>query len=154
MSNPADRGKDAEGYVKSALSTCARTDLAWYRLPDARSGSRAPTLADFLIHAQGRMMLLEVKEVKHDFRLPHKNFDTDKIARMHRYKLSGALTYVLVRFMPSDVWRLAELSFFLQKEGGSWDMREFTPGPLKQFINIGKHASEKLILCESLTTPT
>lgn len=145
-SDVGERGKWAEKEVSKALSTCARTDLAFHRMPDARAGSMKATLADFLLLVRGTMILLEVKEVNHSFRIPHGNFDKDKVARMRRFQLAGARSIVVMYFKPEDKWRCAPLDFFLTREGGSWDMRPFELQPLSNIINVGTHPSHRLIL--------
>lgn len=129
------RGKSAEKLVSDRLEVlCKKADTAFYRLPDARAGSLKATLADFLIMQRSVMTLLEVKEVDHPYRLPHKNFAVDKVSRMRRFRMAGAKTWVLVHFTPTGKWRAAELEFFLTREGGSWDMRQFLETTLEQAL--------------------
>ena len=147
MANHADRGKDAEEQVEKVLNLLVkRADTAFYRLPDARSGSRKPTLADYLMVHKGLMFLLEIKEVEHDYRLPHGNFDKDQVARMQRFKLAGAQTHVLTYHSKIDKWRSIELEFFRTRTGGSWDLREFPLQDLSEILKEGETYTSVLVV--------
>lgn len=127
-----DRGKSAEKEAKKILNLWDKqADFAYYRLPDARAGSKAPTLADFLLMDSGVMRLLEVKEVAHDFRLPYQNFAVDKVARMKKFVWAGAKGTVWVYSTTTDEWRTMPGEFFFDRDtskpSGSWDLRAFTP---------------------------
>lgn len=119
-----NRGKVAEGQVKKALAAITRQDFAWNRLPDAHAGSRQPTLADFLLINKGQPILLEVKEVAHDYRLPVHNFKLENRARMRMFQLAGAKCVVLIYHSTTKVWRYLTLDYFGTQDTGSWDLRE------------------------------
>lgn len=123
MATIANRGKWAEARVKKFLKVQEeRADAAHYRFPDARSGSLMRVPCDFMFLKAGKLTLVEVKEVNHDFRLPHTNFSEDKVARMRLWQLAGASACVLVYHRTSEVWRILDASFFYQRTGGSWDL--------------------------------
>lgn len=125
LSDPADRGKTAEKDVRTYLEKLAlHKDYVWHRFPDARSGSRAEAPADFMLLVRKKLVLLEVKEVAHDYRLPHDNFDTGQIARMTRFQMAGATAYVFVLHSTTGMWRAAPVSRFANREGGSWDLSD------------------------------
>lgn len=133
--SPADRGKVAEGEVKKVLTRLAlQSDTAFTRLPDARAGSFQATLADFLVVRKGVPFLLEVKEVEHDYRLPHGNFSTDQVSRLRRFELAGAESHVLVLHSNLGKWRTARVDYFLTREGGSWDLRNLPLQDLKDIL--------------------
>ena len=127
MSTVGTRGKSAEDLLKRYCFNRAAKEaaFAYYRYPDARGGSLVVVPADFMVMYAGTMYLLEVKEVQHDFRLPHSTFGKGQVARMRVWQEAGAKSWVLVRFMPNDVWRFVTVDFFLNDEGGSWDMRDY-----------------------------
>lgn len=117
------RGKYAEAKVRDVLkklSEDART--MFMRLPDARAGSFTPTTADFLVTHYGKTIFVEVKEVAHDYLLPHKNFSPDQRARIKRWTLAGAKATVIVYHSTSKLWRLADLRVFDAHEGASWNL--------------------------------
>jgi penicillin-binding protein-related factor A (putative recombinase) len=120
----ANRGKVAEGLVRKHLASVNRQDFAWSRLPDAHAGSFQPALADFLLLNAGQMILLEVKETQHDYRLPVGNFSPDSRARMRLFQFAGAKCQVLIFHSGIKLWRTAELDYFGTQTTGSWDMRE------------------------------
>lgn len=126
----ANRGKWAEGRVRAYLKTLELANCAFHRFPDAHAGSLATTPADFLVCRQGKLTLLEVKEVQHDFRLPYKNFALDQMARMRMWKAAGAQALVAVCFMPTQTWRILDVEYFVQRDGASWDMRDTLTVPL------------------------
>lgn len=133
MTTYSGRGLKAEALVKKKLVSLEAADFSHARWPDARAGSFAVALADFLIMHKGKMTLLEVKEVAHSFRLPHTNLGTDQIGRMRAWKSAGAQGHVLVYSSIDKTWRAADISWFhlhytkvseTGKAVGSWDMRE------------------------------
>jgi hypothetical protein len=131
MNSIGTRGKWAEKKFRDYCEKLnSRVDFAYYRLPDARAGSAAPTLADFLVCSKKLPYLVEIKEVhNHTFRLPHKNFAADKRARMEKFHLAGVQGLVLVCFEPGSecVWRMASARWFNALVGGSWNMSECAP---------------------------
>lgn len=124
MTTAANRGKEAEDLVRAYLTKrSAKASTSFYRLPDARAGSRQATLADFLFFNKGTGYLLEVKQVDHEYRLPHNNFDTGQVARMRLFEQAGAVPIVLVYHTPIKLWRANFVCRFIYREGGSWDLR-------------------------------
>ena len=80
--------------------------------------------------AYTRNGVIEVKEVEHAYRLPHKNFGPEKVARMRKRQLGGSEPLVIVchHIYGSDtkpLWRFVEFDVFLQREGGSWDLTDW-----------------------------
>jgi penicillin-binding protein-related factor A (putative recombinase) len=122
MATIGNRGKWAEARVKAFLKKRESTTFTHHRFPDARAGSMVTAPADFMFMSAGVMTLLEVKEVQHDFRLPHKNFSTDQVARMRAWKAAGARALVLIHHSTSGFWRLLDIDRFVEREGGSWDL--------------------------------
>ena len=136
MATQSNRGKTAEDLLKKAFAEMStRTDTAFYRLPDARSGSWQATLADFLVGQQGRAFLVECKEVEHDYRLPHGNFGVDQVARLRMFQSTRAYSsVVLIYHSRLELWRAYNVERFVVREGGSWDLRDTEPKPLKQIL--------------------
>ena len=123
-----DRGKWAEKQVKNLLERYDKfAAFAFMRLPDARAGSLQPTYGDFLAQSEGKMYLIEVKEVDHEFRLPYKNFSADKVARMWKFKLAKASMRMVVYHEPTGLWRFPPFDVFRTREvgSGSWDLRAY-----------------------------
>jgi penicillin-binding protein-related factor A (putative recombinase) len=132
--NYADRGKKAEDVFRKELAKMEAADMAWHRPPDYRSGIRTPALCDFLIMRQGRSTLAEVKSVEHAFRLPHKNFSSDQVARMRMWQAAGARGLVAVYFKTIGAWRFENVDWFIQRTGGSWDMSQVPTDDLGKFL--------------------
>lgn len=137
----SNRGKWAEGVVRDCLKAIEEATLrfTFNRIPDAHAAAgRFPAQAgDFQwFYAPGsgseysRNGVIEVKEVDHEYRLPHKNFDADAVGRMRKRQLAGCETLVLVAFKTAGLrgnkipWRAFDLDYFTTREGGSWDMRD------------------------------
>lgn len=143
MSTVGTRGKYAETQVKKKLASLESVRQASYRVPDARAGSFAVALADFLIMRDGRMTLLEVKEVAHDFRLNHTNLGLDQIARLRMWASAGAQGHVLVYHSTAKLWRVADIHWFYEnyrkvdddgKKVGSWDLRSLEHVTLDEYF--------------------
>jgi hypothetical protein len=132
------RGKYAEQKVRDWLSQHAKdkVNFCFNRILDAHSarGMMAnPQPGDFQWFADPfdgpRNGLIEVKEVAHEFRVPHKNFAVDQVGRMRIRKLAGSEPLVIVCFKMEGKpihWCCPPFEFFEQREGGSWDLREFS----------------------------
>jgi len=145
MASPADRGKQAEKEVKKVLTKLSlRSDTAFIRLPDARAGSFQTALCDYQLMHKGTLYLLEVKETKHNYRLPHGNYSTDQVARMRRWQLAGAEAHVLILHKELNKWRTAPVDYFLDREGGSWDLRNLELLNLDDILKEGKTFNEPL----------
>lgn len=130
----ADRGKYAEKQVTSLLEAQSTTyaDFAFERLPDARAarGAFKAMVADFDIGvgSLGLAVFLEVKEMKHLFRIAKDKLE--QLARLRKWKLAGRTFYVLVYHSESDKWRLVPDSFFgLEGTPASWDLRPLPEYP-------------------------
>lgn len=119
-----ERGKDAESKVKKELAALESASCSFYRFPDRRAGATVTAPCDYYLLKDGHSYFIEVKEVEHEFRLPHSNFEKPQIARMRKFKWAGATSIVLVYFKPLDMWRARDVDYFLNTEGGSWDMRD------------------------------
>ena len=131
----SNRGKRGEALFKTYIeSLCKFSDSAFYRLPDAHAGSMQATLADFLFLRRGKVFLIEVKEVAHDFRLPHGNFDKSQVARQRLWKDAGATSLVLIYHSTINLWRGYDVERFIEREGGSWDLRDTAPKLLRDVL--------------------
>ena len=146
MSNAANRGKSAEQKVREHLKAlaAANANFDFQRNQDAHAaGGRmsVPQVGDFAAFGRysvpgllvpdhySRNFIIEVKEVKHGFRLPYQNYSADKVARVSKRVLAGAEAIVLVRFMPADEWRAVPQEVFAkrnpEKPSGSWDLSAY-----------------------------
>lgn len=126
-----NRGKYAEGKTRDYLKLL-ETQLAGFtfnRVQDAHSagGRFTPQAGDFqAFHLQAdrsRNFIIEVKEVAHDFRLPHKNYSEDKVARVQKRAMAGTECLVLVCHTTTKLWRAVPFDVFRTRTGGSWDLR-------------------------------
>ena len=147
MVTAANRGKYAEGKVKAELRKLEAANCTHHRFPDAHSGSFVTAPADFLILQNGRLRLLEVKQVEHGERLAYGNFNAEQVNRMHMWNLAGADTWVLVYHVPHKAWRLIPADWFrnrplktvTDKSIGSWVLTEFPLLTLQAaFLGINK----------------
>ena len=131
----ANRGKWAEGEVKKELAkrSAASSSFAFYRLPDARAGSLQATLADYLVLVEGCLVLLEVKEVAHDYRLSYTNFSSSQVARQRLWEAAGAVGLVAVAHSTTKSWRVLPLERFTSRDSGaSWDLRDSETSSLSE----------------------
>lgn len=136
----ANRGKVAEGLLTKQFEklSASRADFTFERIYDARSslGSIAnPRSGDFVLYFQGKNVLLEVKEVAHDYRLPVGNFKLDQRARLRIRSLAGTVCAVAVYHTTTKSWRLLPASWFGTLNQGSWDLRPIPSLTLVEVIH-------------------
>lgn len=152
MSDPANRGKFAEGETKKhllALET-KHARFCFNRNLDAHAaGGKFPAQAgDFQAFGQyftdpdyaashpnsccamhTRNFIIEVKETKLPNRLPYKNYSFDKVARVNKRVLAGTEAIVMICHMPAKQWRAVPQAFFAERDplkpSGSWDLTAF-----------------------------
>lgn len=139
MTSEANRGKVAEGLMKKALQNLEKHshNLCFERIPDARSSrgmSSNPRDGDFVIYHSGKNILIELKEVGHDYRLPKSNFPNDQKARLRKRQLAGTICRVVVYHSTTGVWRLLELDYFDLGVTGSYDLTSTKQYTLKEVI--------------------
>ncbi len=155
MTKGANQGAYAEGKVREFLKGWAETHagFCFNRILDAHSAMGAmanpqpgdfqwflDTGNEFIHHDEQKVWsitrngLIEVKSVKHAFRLPYKNFGSDQVGRMRIRELAGSEPLVLVCHRPEGgkvQWRNPPLDFIAERvEGaGSWDLSGFPAHP-------------------------
>lgn len=147
----SNRGKSAEKQVRDILDgfNTRVAGFCFNRVPDAHmAGGRFPAQAgDFqafrLIKTGSSAMdfgrrgmcatddgseltfsrnfIIEVKEVKHDFRLPSKNYSEDKVARVQKRVWAGTEAVVAVLHTTTGLWRLVPFAVFTERKP-SWDL--------------------------------
>src|SRR5262245_19757351 len=110
--SPGQRGKWAEDKVRALLKKLGEADARfdWERILDARSagGRFRAQIGDFGVFMPQLHGVIEVKEVDHAYRLPHKNFDTEAVAKLYKRQLAGGATWIIVAHLRS-AWRLVPL---------------------------------------------
>lgn len=148
----ANRGKVAEKKVNDALKSMNdhNAGFTFNRQPDAHAagGRFQPLPGDFQAFCLGhynagrvwtlgpatdpglhlpapRNFIIEVKEVKHDFRVPAKNYSEDKVARVQKRVWAGTEAIVAVLHTTTMQWRLVPLEVFVDRSKPSWDLRGF-----------------------------
>lgn len=121
---PEVAGKETEKLVTEVLQMANVNSLfAWHRLPDAKAarGALAAQPADFMYRFGDISGFLEVKALKHEFRLPKDRMS--QLPVLHKWALAGSTNYVLVHHYMEGLWRIvdaAELEFGVP----SWDLRK------------------------------
>lgn len=122
----ANRGKSAEADVMRYLKAYdeRHQDFDFARNYDAHSagGRFSRQTGDFQFYGPGIHGVIEAKEVEHDFRLPHKNFDTSKVAKIWKRQLAGGEIIIVVYHATTGWWRVPPFEVFRSREGGSWDL--------------------------------
>lgn len=131
-----DRGKVGEKKVKEALTVLkARCPgFNFKKIADAYAGSLTPVAGDFSVEYLKRSYVIEVKEVAHDFRLPHNNVSFRQLALMRKKRTSGVVCFFLVYHSLQNEWRCICLDFLSAREGGSWDLRGHEVKPLSRIL--------------------
>lgn len=131
------RGKDAESDIRTFLKklSAAHAHFDFQREPDARTagGRIGKRTGDFTFYLPGMHGVVEVKELKHEYRLPRDRFIKDKndsLARLHRRRLAGGYIIVLVYHTEIGLWRRPTLGWLQEGAANpSWDMRELSTYP-------------------------
>lgn len=122
----ANRGKKPEDDVRKYLKAYDEKThcFDWARNYDAHSagGRFHRQTGDFVFYMPGNHGVIEVKEVKHAFRVPHANYTEEKVAKVYKRTLAGGTAIVLVYFSPLGQWRTLGIETFRTREGGSWDL--------------------------------
>lgn len=135
MVTASNRGKTAETLVRKRLEVICKSQTSMFmRLPDAHAGSLTPAVADFLVLMSGQATFVEVKETMHEYRLAHGNFDAGQVARMRMAQMAGARALVLIYHSTLKLWRAYQINRFIEREGGSWDLREQEPTKLDNLL--------------------
>lgn len=100
-----------------------RLDFAWHRFPDAKAarGALAAQPADFLVVEGGRTYFVELKALKHPYRLPRDR--VSQLAVLRKFEHAGAVAIILVFHYLEGVWRMVNASN-LEFDVPSWDLRE------------------------------
>ena len=128
VQRPEVVGKETEAMVLEVLTEFnKRVGFAFHRLPDAKSarGVLAAQAADFIV-ASGRGLFLEVKAIKHAFRLPR-----DKVRQLptlKKFEMAGMPGVIVVHHYIEGVWRCF-LAKDLELGLPSWDLRPFPTFP-------------------------
>ncbi len=163
MNAPANRGKYAEGEIKKYLKLLndSHMNFTYNRNPDAHAagGRFVPVAGDFqAFHQVGtawvrdvdhedqsytdrpvplaRNFIIEVKEVAHDFRLPHANYSADKVARVEKRCKAGTEAIVMIYHTKLKTWRAVPQAVFNDRStGGSWDLRAHEPVDFKRALS-------------------
>lgn len=133
--NHGSRGKHAENAVQVRLQELSNSrHVTWARWPDARAGSLQPAFCDFMLFYYGQTMAIEVKQTEHEYRLSHGNMDIPQVARLRALTWANVKAVVLIYHSKLDLWRGFPISRFVERDGGSWDLRDQTPTSLENLL--------------------
>lgn len=117
-------GKETEKLVEAVLKDQnERAAFAWHRMPDAKAarGLIGAQPADYLIASTSDAYFLEVKALKHEYRLPRDR--VSQLPTLKKFEMAGMRSFVLVHHYLTGVWRIAR-AIDLYDAAASWDMRE------------------------------
>lgn len=129
----ANRGKSTEAEVTKYLKAydAKHQDFDWARNYDSHSagGRFQRQTGDFQFYGPGVHGVIEAKEVKHTFRVPHTNFTKEAVAKVWKRQLAGGEIIVLIHHSEAKLWRVVPLHVFRERVGGSWDLSAWRPLP-------------------------
>ena len=126
---PEKAGKETEKLVESLFTEWNKwQSFAWHRLPDARSarGFLHSQPADYIYRSGQFSGFIEVKALKHPYRLP-----TDRVtqlATLKKWSLAGSQNLILVHHYIEGVWRVLYPGG-LDASVPSWDLRNVETYP-------------------------
>ncbi len=137
-SKSANRGINTQEVIGGILERISsrNADFDYLRLPDARAaGGRLSAMpADYEFFAPGVHGLIEVKEVKHDYRVPRKN--VPQFGKMLKRELAGGKCFLVIYHSTINKWRMVRVDK-LSKDDPSWDLRSVTAwGDPEQMVNV------------------
>lgn len=137
----ATKGKEPEADVAEYLGDVHAHVLQfdWHRAYDARSaGGKFQRIAgDFSFYSPHGHGLIEVKEMKHDYRLPYKNYDFSKVAGAAKRRLAGGEVHVVIYSSTLEKWFYRPIEFFKHRDAavGSWGLSGEAVSDLKTILN-------------------
>jgi hypothetical protein len=120
------KGKPSETAVQDILTKLGNSaEFDWSRIYDARSaGGRFPARpGDFEFFCPGVHGLIEVKELKHAFRLPSARLP--QLPKLRKRQLAGGEIVVVIFHTQLEKWRAVPVEWLSRNLGSSWDLREF-----------------------------
>lgn len=126
---PEKVGDETEKLVEALFKVWnQRLKFAWHRMPDAKAarGRMAAQPADYIYRNGGFSGFIEVKALKHAYRLPSDR--VTQLPTLHKWAVAGSHNFVLVHHYMEGTWRVVASS---QLEFGvpSWDLRAFPTYP-------------------------
>ena len=101
-----DKGKYAEKKFTEFLKEQSKNPIFdWDRIPDARTarGRIGKRKGDFYIFHAGTAYLIELKECKHDYRMPTKRLT--QLPKMLRFAMTGNRALAIIYHSQTKLWR-------------------------------------------------
>lgn len=121
---PEAVGKETEKLVEEFLKEWNKSQgFAYYKLPDSKTsrGLIKAQISDFMFVRDGIANFLEVKALKHAYRLPKDR--VSQLPLMKKFAMAGAKCHVIVHHYMEGVWRVLDAGC-LDTDTPSWDLRE------------------------------
>lgn len=122
---PERTGKETEKLVEALFTDWnANVKFAWGRLPDSKS-ARAylkAQPADYMYRCGPCAGFVEVKALKHEYRLPAER--VSQLQTLHKWSLAGSADVVLVHHYMIGNWRAVRAEE-LVTGAPSWDLRQY-----------------------------
>ncbi len=122
---PEQAGKETEKLVEKIFAEWNHSQgFAFHRLPDARAamGRLAAQPADYLYRCGPNAGFIEVKALKHEYRLPKDR--VSQLPTLLKWNLAGSDDMILVYHYMIDKWRWV-FPYQLDPSAASWDLRDF-----------------------------
>jgi len=117
-------GNETEKAVEDVFADMNKSQsFAWHRLADAKAGRGriAAQPADYAYRHHPHAGYIEVKALKHDYRLPASRLT--QLPVLHKWDLAGAESFVLVHHYMLGKWRITDTRG-LNTGVPSWDLRD------------------------------
>lgn len=136
---PEQVGKETEKLVEGVFDKWnTRVTFAWHRLPDAKSarGALKAQPADYLYRSGSHSGFIEVKALKHNYRLPRDR--VSQLATLRKWSLAGGENLVLVHHYMTGEWKW-QWAQFLDPAATSWvlsDLKAY-PDPESAMLSTG-----------------
>lgn len=127
--SPDKVGGETEKIVEKLFKEWnLQQSFVWARLPDAKAarGRIAAQIADYIYRNGKYAGAIEVKALKHLFRLPSER--VSQLPVLHKWSLAGSCDAILVFHYLRGTWRIMK-STELETGVPSWDLRCFDEYP-------------------------
>lgn len=115
MASMKNKGKRLESSIRKEFENLlVSRGFAYYRCPDARAcmGRIKKQPGDFFFFTKTDTYLIEVKEVKHDFRIPKKRIT--QLPKMRLFALTCVKPFVIIKHTQTESYRVMDFEFMTE----------------------------------------
>lgn len=120
---PEQVGKETEKLVENLFAKWnEKQSFAWHRMPDAKAarGRVKAQPGDYIYRSGDNAGFLEVKALKHEYRLPRERIS--QLPTLLKWGMAGSKDVILVHHYTIGLWRFV-YPHQIDPAATSWDLR-------------------------------